>query len=51
MFILDTKEYLDNLMSENETHRAAEDISKIGLGTPYAWTDEKEFQFLKNQGY
>ena len=50
MFILDIKEYLENLMAENKTQRAAEDISKIRLGTPYAWTDEKEFQFLKEPG-
>ena len=50
MFILDIKEYLENLMAENKTQRVAEDISKIRLGTPYAWTDEKEFQFLKEPG-
>ena len=37
-------------MAENETQRPAEDISKIRLGTPYGWTDEKEFQFLKEPG-
>ena len=50
MFILDIKEYLENLMVENKTQRVAEDISKIRLGTPYGWTDEKEFQFLKEPG-
>jgi uncharacterized protein (DUF1919 family) len=45
IFILDIKEYLENLMTETKTQRPAENISKIKLGTPYAWTDEKEFQF------
>ena len=50
IFILDIKEYLENLMTEYKTQRPAEDISKTGLGTPYAWTDEKEFQFSKELG-
>jgi predicted methyltransferase len=50
IFILDIKEYLENLMTEVKTQKAADDISKIRLGTPYAWTDEKEFQFLKEPG-
>ena len=41
----DIKEYLEILMTETKTQRPAEDISKIRLGTPYAWTDEKEFHF------
>ena len=48
IFILDIKEYLETLMTESKTQRPAEDISKTRLGTPYAWTDEKEFQFLKD---
>ena len=50
IFILDIKEYLEYLMTMTKTQRPAEDISKTGLGTPYAWTDEKEFQFLKEPG-
>jgi hypothetical protein len=36
IFILDIKEYLENLMTESKAQRPAEDISKTRLGTPYA---------------